>query len=297
MQPHRKFKKEIGVATVLITGADGFIGQALGAVLKLSDFQTIGVSLTGKPLKDYDKVYPGELCKSLEGVFESEKIDAMVHCANAAGSNDYDLNVNGTTLWAEQARDAGVERQILLSSISVLQQSPSSYARAKKDLEKWFVAHDGLVLRLGMVIGDGGIFGRMKTLLKKFPAMPLLDNGAIPIYFLGINSVCNIIKLELLRDEFRKNAILNIQQEAPVSMREFLLHIKKRFNYFCYFIPIPSALILYTLLLIEKIGIRFLPISSVNIKGARQNRELELDSDYSSLGFEEHDIAELISQI
>jgi len=80
-------------------------------------------------------------------------------------------------------------------------------------------------------------------------------------------------------------------------MRQFLNVIKKQFNYFCWFVPVPSSIVLYAALLIEKLGIRFLPISSVNIKGARQNRNLEIESDYPSFGLPERTIEELIQQL
>lgn len=283
--------------TVLITGANGFIGRELGKKLSAAGYDTIGVARRDGPVDGYGRIYQGALGEPLRNVFTKEKIDAVIHCANASGSNDYELNTTGTTKWADQARAAGVQQQIFLSSISVLQQTPSSYARAKKELEHWFVENGQTALRLGVVIGNGGIFNRMKTLLQKMPILPLLDNGVIPIYFSGIDSVCTIIEILLQDTERARATVFNLQQAEPVSMRQFLNVIKKQFNYFCWFVPVPSSILLYAALLIEKLGIRFLPISSVNIKGARQNRNLEIESDYPSFGLPERTIEELIQQL
>ena len=179
----------------------------------------------------------------------------------------------------------------------MLQQSPSSYARAKKDLEEWFVDHNAVVLRLGMVIGNGGIFARMQSLLKKFPLMPLLDGGAIPVYYSGIDSVCQIIEFLINEKKTKSGEIMNLQQQQPASMRSMLQEIKNHFGYHCVFIPLPSAPIYYALLILEKAGVRFLPVSSVNIKGARQNREMQLDSDYAKFGLPARDISELIKKL
>lgn len=281
--------------TVLITGANGFIGRALGLALRRDRFISIGVARHSEHVPGYDRVYQGRLTQPLKNVFENHKIDIVIHCANASGADDYQTNVTGTRMWAEQAREAGVDRQVFLSSISVLQDSPSSYARAKKDLEEWFVANGGLVVRLGVVIGNGGIFERMKKLVQKLPMMPLLDNGAIPIYFSGISSVCDIILL-LLSGHGNAGDIFNLQQEHAITMREMLQTIKKLFHYHCVFIPVPSAPIYYTLLVLEKIGVRFLPVSSVNIKGARQNRIMLIKSDYSKFGIAEQDMSTLIQK-
>ena len=164
------------MSPILITGANGFVGRALGPAVQKAHFATLGVARNAAQLPGYDKVYHGQLGQPLIGVFGEQKIDVMIHCANASGPNDYELNVGGTKILEEQARNAGVSRQVFLSSISVLQASPSCYARAKKDLEKWFAKKNEIVVRLGMVIGNGGIFAKMKNIVKKYPIMPLMDN-------------------------------------------------------------------------------------------------------------------------
>ena len=98
------------MATVLISGASGFIAQNAAARLKKAGFRTIGVSQRAQSLPHFDAIFAGALSQPLAGML-GEDIDAFIHCAYHSGRDDYALNVDGTRLWAEQADEAGVKQQ------------------------------------------------------------------------------------------------------------------------------------------------------------------------------------------
>jgi len=282
---------------IVITGANGFIGSYLGKTLQHAGYNTIAVVRSSEPEEGFNSFYYSQLGEPISGLFENEKCDCIIHCANAKGRDDYELNVAGTEIWAEQGRKNGVKSQIFLSSISALQENPSSYGKSKRDTEKWFMKNDQLIIRLGMVIGNGGIFDNMKKSLKKYPIIPLLDNGSTPVYYTGVQRVCDIVKLLIQKRCDKYKRILNIQQSKPVQLKKLMKKIKKRFNYHCTFIPVPSNIILVLLLLLEKLNINFLPISSNNIKGLQRNKKLYITSDYEMFGFEEQHYSDLIEEL
>ena len=88
-----------------------------------------------------------------------------------------ETNVRGTIAWAEAAASAGVRRQVFISSPSALPDAPSEYGRIKYKLERWFLAAGQLVVRPGLVIGLGGLFGRQRAAVLRWPLVPLVGHG------------------------------------------------------------------------------------------------------------------------
>ncbi len=105
------------MSRVLITGAAGFIGRALGDALRMEGDEVIGIDRVAEgDVVAGDTTDPAAWAAHLAGV------DAVVHTA-AVVSNAVDLdeqwriNVLGTRRVIEAARDAGVRRVVHLSSI------------------------------------------------------------------------------------------------------------------------------------------------------------------------------------
>ncbi len=128
----------------------------------------------------------------------AEPVAAVVHAALATGPDSYQVNVAGTTRWLEEAQAAGVPLQIFLSSLSAAPAALADYGRAKYALEERFTAAGGVVFRLGVVVGPGGMFGRMVESARRFPVVPLLDGGRQRLYPLGIGFLCQAIRDTIL---------------------------------------------------------------------------------------------------
>lgn len=283
--------------TILITGASGFIAKSLAKVLKENQHKIIGISRNAQVIEDFDQVYYGFLGEPLVNVFQNEKIDAMVHCANFIGNDDYNINLTGTKLWAQQAQENNVQMQIFLSSVSACADAVSSYGKSKYEIEKWFVTNNQIVLRLGLVIGNGGLFGEMISMVKKLPVLPLLDNGKTLTYFTGIATLTNIVKDTIEMGKIDKRGVVwNIQQSTPLKLKTVMVKIKRQLNRCCIFMPIPSKLILPVLIINEKLNLKKLSITSNNIRGLKQN-DKEIKSDLEKLGYPELRFDDLIRDI
>ena len=283
------------MGTVLLSGAGGFIAQHAAKTLKEAGFRTVGVSRRPRNLSHFDAVYEGFLSQPLEEVFR-ERVDIFVHCAYHSGKNDYMINVEGTRLWAEQAAAEGVAHQVFLSSVSARADSPSSYARAKHVLERWFTSRGHAVLRLGLVLGDGGLFGRMTGLVKKYPALPILSGGRSPVFVSGIQEVCEAIKIVAEGADWAVGKAWSIFQSEPYNLKEILEEYKKQAQTSCFFFPVPSGLVLVLVRILERIPFVKLGISSNNIVGLNQNVALEWTSDYSRFGLTEAPLARLVER-
>jgi nucleoside-diphosphate-sugar epimerase len=281
--------------TILISGSNGFIGSHLAKELKHVGIKTIGIDVDPKSSEYFDRLYKGRLLEPLKDIFEKENVDAFAHCAYHKGKDMYRTNVEGTILWARQAQENNVPLQIFISSISAREDSLSVYGQLKHETEKWFVLNDQVVIRLGLVIGSGGLFQGMVSMVRKWPVLPLLNRGKSSVYFEGIEDVCDVLRNLAMREDLgRKGNTWNFFQPNPSSLRLVLDEIRKQYGFFCIFIPLPYRLILNAVLLLEKIPFLKLKINSNNIKGTRQNDNLDLASDFCDLGYKESGVRDLI---
>jgi NADH dehydrogenase len=284
---------------VLITGASGFIARNLAAALQSAGVETIGVSRRGQPVVGFARVYQARLGDSLQPVLAAERIAAAVHCALDTGADSYTTNVAGTTHWLEEAAAGGAGLQIFLSSLSAGPDALSDYGRAKYVLEQACLSAGGVVYRLGVVVGDGGMFGRIVESSRRSRIVPLLDNGAQLIYVLGIGFLCNVLRDCIMSDgEGLRRRAWNIQQPRPYTLRQVVEVINRHYGYRRLLLSIPAPPILGALLLLEKLPLgRRLPISSNNVKGLIQQGRVQIPSDFACFGYPEESLDALIAAV
>lgn len=284
------------VKTILITGSSGFIAGHLAAILNQESCRVVGVDKAPVQVPGLDKVYEASLLDSLEHVFSSEHIDVVIHCANHWGDDEFEINVRGTTRWLEEAKAHGASLQVFLSSLSAKSDAIADYGRAKYHLENPFISNQGVVFRLGLVVGNGGMFDRIKQSMKKSPFVPLIDNGRQNVHVLGVTTLSYIIKdCVLTNGEGLRGRVWQIHQPQSYTLRDVMEGIREQFGYSCHFVPLPSLPILWAVSLVEKLRVIKLPISSTNLKGLRQSQNENFPSDFSHFGYPEQNLQQLIS--
>lgn len=115
---------------ILVTGASGFIGNALCKRLFKSNYFTYSVvrnSSTQLSDNDFNQILINEINSNTNWKRKLDNINCIVHCAGIAHNMNKNNNLNfyrstnldGTKHLAEQAAEAGVKRLIFLSSIKV----------------------------------------------------------------------------------------------------------------------------------------------------------------------------------
>ena len=281
--------------TVLITGASGFIARHAARALAPAGERVIGVSRSGHAIDKFTGVYTAHLTNSISDILAKNPVDAVVHSANHAGQDEYRVNVEGTTRWMNEAEAAGVKLQILLSSLSADANAPSEYGRAKYELERRFVEKNQVVLRLGLVVGDGGMFSKIRQSIEHSPIVPLLDGGRSSVYVLGVDYLANVI-CDCVRtgsDKLR-GRVLQIQQPDPHTLRDVMMSIRRHYGYSTRFVPLPSLPILWAALVAERLPFVKLPVSSTHLRGMRQSRSQRYTSDFAELGYRQESLDDLV---
>lgn len=282
---------------IVITGANGFVGSNIARTLKDSGFYLVGISRQAALLEHIDETFKGTLGKPLEQVYEKHKIDVIIHCAYDKNDTKDIVNTTGTSLWAEQAAENNVNLQVFISSISARPGSISPYAKSKYQLEQWFTKNNHLSFRLGLVIGNGGLFKTMMELVKKLPVFPLIDGGNTLTYLSDVETTGKITRdLVKRNNNADRGRVWNLYQPEPYKFKEILKAIKSCFNTFCLLIPVPYFMLAIPLFVIEKIKWIKIGINRSNLLGMRQNEVPEMKSDLETLGYPSIPLEKLVKK-
>ena len=206
-----------------------------------------------------------------------------------SGPDAYRANVDGTTRWLDEA-SARRSAAILLSTLSAAPDALADYGRGKYVLEQRFSARDQVIFRMAIVVGEGGMFARLRKSARRSPVVPLLDGGRQPVYVLGIDFLCNVIRDCIAANgEGLRGRGWNLQQPAAYRLRDVIAAIDRGYGYRRLLLPVPVRPILALLRLVEKLPAPRLPITSTNIRGLTQAATQKTSSDFARFGYPEEE--------
>ena len=286
------------MTTILITGAGGFIARQLAQTLAAAGMRVLGVSHSGATVPAYARAFHASLGDSLLPALASEPIDAVVHSALAGGADAYRVNVDGTARWLDEARAAGVGLQIFLSTLSAEAGALSDYGRAKWELQQRFVDAGEVVFRLGVVVGDGGMYARIRSSATRAPIVPMLDGGRQLLYVVGVETLCAILHDTIAHDGAGlRGAAWNLVQSEPVTLRTMVEAINRHVGRRALLLPVPARPVLATLRLAENVPLLRLPITSTNVRGLIQQGQRRFPSDYEQFGYPVETLEMLIGAV
>src|SRR5690606_9965922 len=128
-------------------------------------------------------------------------VSAIVHCAAVTTSDkaaeSFSINLEGTGYLLQMAKTAGVSQFVFLSTQSAHDESVSAYGKSK-GAEAMVLRDTGFnyrIIRPALVYGPGksGSFARMVQTVGKFPVLPLLDGGKVPVQPIEVSDLCRVI--------------------------------------------------------------------------------------------------------
>ncbi len=260
-------------ATVLITGATGFVGNALIKNLLSDEYQIVAAIRSDQSILglDVETVNVGNISAKTDWSKALSAVDVVIHCAarahimNDAVAEPLDefrkVNTAGTLNLARQAAEAGVRRFISISSIGVNgtcnakpflevdkvnPQGP--YAISKYEAEQGLLAlaietgMEIVIIRPPLVYGVNapGNFASLLKWMKK----------GIPLPFGAVNNQRSFVALDNLVSfityciDYPKaaNEIFLISDGEDVSTTELLQKVAKAFGKKALLLPIPVSL-------------------------------------------------------
>ena len=270
--------------TILITGATGFIGSALATHFAAKGWSVIGTSrnIPNRPLPGvhYERF---DLQKPIvrEDVFRG--VDILIHAAFVAakrGRNAVLINTDGTRQMLAAARRSGVTKCVFLSSLAAHEGALSAYGRQKRTIEKVFSDTNDLIVRPGLVLGDGGLFGRMKTHLQKNRTIPVFGDGQQPVQTIYLDDLVLFIDRLL---ENNSCGAFTACDPTPVSYRDFYTALAAIFGVTPKFVRLPYSVILAGISAAGLVG-KDLPIDRDNVLGLMSMKVWKSADDIETVG-------------
>ncbi len=175
------FVRELGVnteerPTVVLTGANGYIGKHLTMALLAEGFRVRALVRTPAALKPREGVaaFPYRLEEPPPPV-AFEGAAAVVHAAyDPSGALSEEAELTAAKSLLAEAQRCGATTFVFLSSIEARPGGASAYARRKRAIEQVVLAQEGTVVRPGLVYGGdaGGLFATLDNVAKRAPLIP-----------------------------------------------------------------------------------------------------------------------------
>jgi NADH dehydrogenase len=260
---------------VFLTGITGFLGASLAR-----HWRERGHAVSGAA-PDVEETAPHSIRYTLGRPIDPSAlagVDVIVHCAYDAAAS-YSTNYDGTILIYAAARKAAVARQILVSSYSARPDAASEYGRLKYALEQFFLSNAESVVRPGLVIGNGGLFGRNMRKILTSPVMPLLDGGRDQLPLIGIRDFTAAMTAIL---EGGRTGAFNLFDPCFVTMRTLVRTVNRAAGHRALYLPISATLAGALLSVCERCGIR-LPVDRGNLRALKANQRPIHQSDLAGL--------------
>jgi nucleoside-diphosphate-sugar epimerase len=257
----------------IITGATGFVGNALVKQLLVGNYEVVGTVRTSNSMlpDGVNRLLIPDILDEIQWNYVLEGVDVVIHCAARAHiMNDRvadplaefrQVNTAGTLNLARQAAEAGVRRFVFISSIKVNGELTEGmrfssedafvptdpYGLSKYEAEQGLLAlaketgMEVVIIRPTLVYGSG-VKGNFASLLK------WMKRG-VPLPFGAINNQRSFIALDNLVDFIihcinhpkAANEIFLISDGEDVSTTELLQKVAHAFGKRALLLPIPVS--------------------------------------------------------
>ncbi|QYU68612.1 NAD-dependent epimerase/dehydratase family protein [Leptolyngbya sp. 15MV] len=222
---------------ILVTGASGFVGQALCARLAIAGLDVLAVSRQPSHIDNRVRTLVVDNYALLANMPEVlAAAVAIIHLADRSHRKSYTgHNYAEAAEVVEQlaaaAGNAGVERFLFASSIYADHPEKTLYGRSKLAAELALARSAApfaaaVSLRLPPIYGDGaaGMFGALSDQIAKERPLPL-GRAVAPRRFLGIDNLGSLV-LSFCRDS-NAGGIYSPADPEPISLKNLALEMSR----------------------------------------------------------------------
>ncbi len=254
---------------VFITGIRGFLGSNLAAALEARGHRVLGSSSAAG---DALRMRIGEPVDP--AVFGDA--DTIVHCAHDFRPGTLELNVAGSQLLFDAGRG---RHRILISSHSARRDAVTEYGMSKYRIERFYLGEEETVVRPGLVIGAGGLFGRNLRTMRSLRIIPLIDGGrdAVPVVAISDFSEAMVNMIESGR-----RSVYNLFNKFMPGMREIVETVLRLQGRRALLVPLPYSLTFAAVRAAERLHVP-LPFNSGSLRALKLNRKCVHQSDLPKL--------------
>ena len=168
------------------------------------------------------------------------------------------------------------------------------YGRTKYQLEQFFLLAGQIVVRPGLVIGDGGLFGRNLQRILTSRVIPMIGGGIDLLPLVSLSDFLSAMQ-RLLKSREAAGAY-NLFNSDLVSMRTLVQRVQAKAGRRALYLPIPARVAVLAMEGLSRLGIQ-LPSSADNVKALRLNQQPIHQSDLGKLVDRETALDEMLEQL
>jgi len=254
---------------VAVTGATGYLGSQICETLEAGGWQVI--RLVRAPEQGHGEALSYDLATPITAEVREalRSANAVIHAAYdlslTSPADIWRVNVAGTRRLLEAAKEAAVERIIVLSSMSAFAGTSQLYGRAKLNIEAITIECGGCAVRPGLVHGEqaGGMAGAMRK-LTALPIVPVIAGGA-GVYTVWEQDLMRAIA-QLASATTLAPGTISVAHPARVTLIELMRTFAAEENRRCRFVPVPWQLVYWLLRSGESLRLR-LPFRADSLLG------------------------------
>ena len=255
---------------ILIVGSTGFIGAHLVSVAVSRHIEVVTLSRHGGTHNGATMGYSWALGQPVPSA-ACLGVQCAIHLAHDfAGAQGAQLTLDATVAITKQLKAAGVPRQLFFSSYSSGEHASSIYGRTKFAIEEAIRKITSVVIvRPGLVLGDGGLYGRIRRWAAILPIIPLPQGGRGAVPVIGIEKLCDLsLSLALTSSAPREANLFEVELK---SLRQLVLEAAAQRHRKPWILPIPAGWLTSLLLLAARLRLP-LPVNADNLAGFMSNQ-------------------------
>lgn len=266
-----------------ITGSSGFIGSELTKHLSAKGHQILLLQRKAPEVLPIGTTFHAFDISNPDTIPDTTGLDALVHTAYMPFANNHSSEQNIHATLALSAACAKTNTQfIFLSSMSAHEQALSEYGKHKFALEQKLPKANTLILKLGLVLGEKGLYSRIKQTVAKSKIIPLIGGGTQPVQILFIRDLVSLIEKCIQQ---KTKGVYCIATPGVYTMKELFQHIAAQSGAKPIFIPLPYFIAGSAIALIQFLRLPF-PVSKENLLGLKQMKAQDTSADLKFLQIE-----------
>lgn len=282
--------------TVIITGANGFLGSALVTSFKKDGWHIVALvrnahkyHAPGVEYVEYDLSKPFDTTIFAGATY-------LIHTAyvkyDRKHPDAFRVNLKGAERLLKTSREHKLKRNIFISSMSAHSGAESTYGKQKLGIEKLFKGPDCTIISPGLIMGKGGMVKQMTDFMRSKHVVPLIGGGKQPLQVVAIYDLVHVIKTILQQNKAGK---FTIATPKVYTYKTFYKKLSERLGIKVLFIPVPIELLMGVTKITSALRLPF-SINEDNVLGLKNLRSAKTADDLKKLSIKIDDLDTILSK-